>query len=67
MFSYNPEELVLIMATLECYCGGRLWFWPKDNQAVIDTSCPVCGSTYAQIVNWEEDEKYIEWYKCQQI
>lgn len=57
----------LEMARVECYCGGVQWAMPNNIHEARSFRCPSCNSTFFQIINWEEDEKFIDYVRSQSI
>lgn len=57
----------LVMARVECYCGGVQWAMPNNPREGQNFKCMECGSTFFQIVQREEDDKFIDYIMSQSI
>jgi hypothetical protein len=61
-------NLILVMTPLDCaICGDRSWHFFRSYEEVWASECLNCRSSLHSISNYEETEKFIEWYKGQSI
>jgi len=62
-----PWDGIIPMSKMICYCGCHQWFFAREDNDFLNWICPDCGSTFFQVINREEDDKFIEYIMSQNI